>query len=81
MASSEPSTPSLNEQQVMMLRLLKTPLPEEDFVQIRRLAVRLLAKQLDASVEQWEQENQVSEETYEYLSKGHFRSPSSKSPE
>jgi hypothetical protein len=28
----------LNDQQIMMLRLLKRPFPEEDFIQMRRLA-------------------------------------------
>ena len=41
---------------------------------MRRLAVTLLAKQLDETVEKWELENDITEETYEKLSKGHFRS-------
>ncbi len=68
----------LNEQQMLMLRLLKKPLPEEDFVQMRRLAVLLLAKQMDEITDKWELENNITEETYEKLSKGHFRSKSSK---
>ncbi|MHA4807357.1 hypothetical protein ACX0G9_04605 [Flavitalea flava] len=71
----------LNDQQVMMLRLLKKPLPEEDFLQMRRLAVKLLSKQLDETVNKWELENDISEETYEKLNKGHFRTSSSKHPE
>ncbi len=71
---------TLNEQQVIMLRLLKTPLPEEDFIQMRRLAVKLLAKQLDEEVGKWETDNGITEENYEILSKGHFRS-SAKSTE
>jgi len=69
----------LNDQQVMMLRLLKKPLPEEDFVQMRRLAVKLLAKHLDEAVDKWELENDITEETYEKLSKAHFRTSSKKS--
>lgn len=72
------NNPQLNEQQVLMLRLLKKPLPEEDFVQMRRLAVQLLAKQIDEITDKWELENNITEETYEKLSKGHFRSKSSK---
>lgn len=64
----------LNEQQVMMLRLLKNPLPEEDFLQVRRLAVKLLSKQLDELTEDWEHKNDIKPEDYENLSKGHFRS-------
>jgi hypothetical protein len=81
MAANEYISSSLNDQQVMMLRLLKKPLPEEDFVQMRRLAVTLLAKQLDETVSNWELDNDITEETYEKLSKGHFRSSSSKHPE
>ncbi len=70
---------SLNEQQVFMLRLLKNPLPEDDFIEIRRLAVKLLAKKLDEDVEKWELENGITEETYEALNKAHFRQSSKNS--
>ena len=80
MSSSQHLTNPLNDQQVIMLRLLKKPLPEEDFVQMRRLAVKLLAKHLDESIEKWELDNEISEATYDKLSKGHFRSPSSNHP-
>ena len=58
---------------MIMLRLLKKPLPEADFIQMRRLAVQLLSKQLGEVVENWESENNVTPETYEALSKQHFR--------
>ena len=45
MTTSE--NPRLNEQQLDMIRLFKTPMPEQDFIQIRRLAVQLLGKHLD----------------------------------
>ncbi|HEY4148028.1 MAG TPA: hypothetical protein VGM41_03830, partial [Chitinophagaceae bacterium] len=76
MAAHEYSSNPLNDQQVMMLRLLKNPLPEEDFVQMRRLAVKLLAKQLDEVMDKWELENDISEETYEKLIKQHIRTSS-----
>jgi hypothetical protein len=44
----------LNQQQQDMLRLFKNPMPDEDYVQMRRLAVQLLSKQLDSKVEVWE---------------------------
>ena len=66
----------LNEQQVMMLRLLKKPLPENDFKEMRRLAVQLLAKQLDENINSWEQENEITSEEYDHLLNNHFRSPS-----
>jgi hypothetical protein len=55
-----------------MLRLLKKPLPEEDFIQMRRLAVKLLARRLDEIVETWEAENNITTEKYEELGKLHF---------
>ncbi|HWD88975.1 MAG TPA: hypothetical protein VG367_12660 [Mucilaginibacter sp.] len=54
-------------------------MPEGDFIQIRRLAVKLLSKQLDESIEEWEVKNNISPESYEQLSKKHFRSASAKS--
>jgi hypothetical protein len=53
------------------------PLPEEDFIQMRRLAVKLLSKHLDDTLEKWELDNDITEETYEKLSKEHFRGSSS----
>jgi hypothetical protein len=67
---------SLNEQQLMMLRLLKKPMPDDDFIQIRRLAVKLLAKQIDETIEEWEAEYNITVKSYEELSKIHFRSHS-----
>jgi hypothetical protein len=67
---------ALNDQQAIMLRLLKKPLPEEDFVEMRRLAVKLLAKQLDTTVEKWESENNITTQAYEERSGDHFRTPS-----
>lgn len=64
----------LNEQQVLMLRLLKNPLPEKDFLQMRKLAVKLLSKKLDEVVEDWENKEDTKPDDYEKLSKGHFRS-------
>jgi hypothetical protein len=74
MAVTEEIPGSLNEQQVIMLRLLKNPLPDDDFRQMRNLAVKLLASKLDLVIEEWENKTQISEDTYDKLSKGHFRS-------
>ena len=71
-------TPKLNEQQLLMLRLFKNPLPESSFNQIRQLAVKLLALQLDETIEKWEAENGITDEYYDKLSKQHFRSKSKK---
>ena len=76
MEANELISQPLNEQQLLMMRLLKNPMPEESFLQIRRLAVKLLSKQLDQVIEKWEDENGVTAEYYENLSKEHFRSTS-----
>lgn len=64
---------SLNEQQLMMLRLFKRPLPEADFQELRKLAVKLLSKRLDETVETWEADKEIDDSYYDKLSKGHFR--------
>ncbi|RNL50254.1 hypothetical protein [Pedobacter jejuensis] len=66
----------LNDQQVMMLRLLKNPLPNDDFLQMRKLAVKLLSKQLDSIVENFEIENDIQPDYYNNLRDSHFRSKS-----
>ncbi|SEL07017.1 hypothetical protein [Parapedobacter koreensis] len=65
----------LNEQQLLMLRLLKKPLPDSEFQKIRRYVVSLLAEQLDEVMEEWEKENNITEEEYIKMSHGHFRTP------
>lgn len=74
MGVKELSSDALNEQQVLMLRLLKKPLPEADFAEIRRLAVKLLSRRLDETVEDWENKENITEQNYDELSKSHFRS-------
>jgi hypothetical protein len=74
METKELTSDSLNEQQLMMLRLLKKPMPEGDFIQIRRLAVKLLSKQVDEVIEEWEAKSNITSNSYEQLSKKHFRS-------
>jgi len=76
MLANETIPPVLNEQQVMMLRLLKKPLPEEDFKKMQRLAVKLLSKQLDAQMGNWEEENNMNTKSYDTLLNTHFRSAS-----
>jgi hypothetical protein len=79
MEANELISESLNEQQLLMLRLFKRPMPEDSFLQIRRLAVKLLAEQLDETTAAWEEKNGITEAYYEELAKGHFRSTSKKS--
>lgn len=73
MAIQESISEGLNEQQLMMMRLLKQPMAEDDFLQIRRLAVKLLAKQLDETIEEWEVQNNINEDSYEHLAGQHYR--------
>lgn len=51
----------LNEQQLMMVRLLKKPLHEDDFVQLRKLATKLVTARLDAALDKWEQKNRIED--------------------
>lgn len=67
----------LNQQQQDMLRLFKNLMPEEDYIQLRRLAVQLLSKQLDNKVDEWEKEKGVSSQHYDELAKKHLRKPHS----
>jgi hypothetical protein len=76
MATNSEILDHLNEQQVMMLRLLKNPLPNDDFLQMRKLAVKLLSKKMDNLIEDHETKNNISEETYDKLKDAHFRSKS-----
>lgn len=76
MALNSELTGHLNEQQVMMLRLLKNLLPNDDFLQMRKLAVKLLSKRLDMLIEDYEEENGITSESYDQLKDAHFRSKS-----
>ncbi|AYD46721.1 hypothetical protein [Arachidicoccus soli] len=67
------NNPHLNEQQLDMLRLLKKPLPPTYFQQLRHLAVQLLGRQLDDTIDNWGKEYNISEPDYEKLSKEHYR--------
>jgi hypothetical protein len=64
----------LNEQQLMMLRLFKKPLPESDLQELRRLAVKLLSFRLDDVTEAWEQGESITHPDYAQSSKEDFRS-------
>ncbi len=63
----------LNEQQLDMLRLFKSPMPDADFKEIRRLVVQLLSKKLDDVMEKWETANNITKDTYEKWSNEHRR--------
>lgn len=69
MPTTEPISIPLNDQQMTMLRLLKNPLPEADFILIRKLAVQLLSNRIDEVIEDWEESNNITPETYDELAK------------
>ncbi len=73
--ASNQNPPELNEQQLDMIRLFKRPMPEDDFLQMRKLAVQLLGKQLDEVMDNWEKDNNITREMYEKWSKEHKRTP------
>jgi hypothetical protein len=78
MHTSEPevyaeSATRLNKQQVDMIQLLRNPLPEDDFLELKKKAVELLAKRLDMVMEDWETENEIKPDYYSNLANEHFR--------
>jgi thiamine monophosphate synthase len=78
MHTSEPevyaeSAARLNKQQVDMIQLLRKPLPDEDFLELKRKAIELLAKRLDMVMEDWETENEIKPDYYSNLANDHFR--------
>ena len=65
----------LNEQQLQMLNTFKNPFPEDDFAEIKKLIVKLLAKRIDDEMEKLEKEKGWTQETYEQWGNEHFRTP------
>ena len=47
----------LNSQQLEMLRLFKNPMAENDYNEIKRLAVKILAQNIDSEMDKLENEN------------------------
>jgi hypothetical protein len=66
---------SLNQQQQDMLRLFKSPMPEQDYNEIKRFVVKTLAKNIDDEMERLEKEKGWTAETYEQWGKEHLRTP------
>jgi len=65
----------LNQQQQDMLRLFKSPMPEQDYLEVRRFVVKTLAKNIDDEMERLEKEKEWTQETYEQWGKEHMRTP------
>ncbi|MEC3880707.1 hypothetical protein [Parapedobacter sp. 10938] len=58
-------SPALNEQQLQMLKLFRKPMANEDYHQIRRFIVGILAKNIDDEMADLEAKNNWTSETYE----------------
>jgi hypothetical protein len=65
----------LNEQQQDMLRLFKKPMPEPDYIEVKRFIVKMLSKNIDDEMESLAKEKGWNEETYEQWGKEHLRTP------
>lgn len=65
--------PKLNAQQLDMIQLLETPLPESEYLELKRKVVELLSKKLDAVLDQWEEANEIKPSHYLEAIKDHFR--------
>ncbi|MEO8112076.1 MAG: hypothetical protein ABI594_18650 [Ginsengibacter sp.] len=65
----------LNQQQLDMLRLFQNPMPEQDYLEIKRVIVKALAKNIDTEMELLEKEKGWTEQTYEDWGKEHLRTP------
>lgn len=64
----------LNEQQLEMLRLFKKPMVKQDYDEIKRLIVQVLARNVDNEMDKLENEKGWTGDTYEQWGKEHLRS-------
>ncbi|HEX8357603.1 MAG TPA: hypothetical protein VF610_09335 [Segetibacter sp.] len=65
--------PGLNEQQLEMLRLFKKPMLKQDYDEIKRLIVQVLARNVDNEMDRLENEKGWTPDTYEQWGKEHIR--------
>jgi hypothetical protein len=72
------SNPRLNEQQIDMLRLFKNPMRQQDYDEIRQLAVKLLAQNIDEEMDALEKQKGWNQDTYEQWGNEHLRTPRKK---
>jgi hypothetical protein len=70
---ADKNSPALNEQQLQMLKLFKKPMANEDYHQIRRFIVSILAKNIDDEMTDLEATNNWTSETYEQWGQEHLR--------
>jgi hypothetical protein len=67
------SNPRLNEQQIDMLRLFRNPMRQQDYDEIRSLAVKLLAQNIDEEMDALEKQNGWDKDTYDQWGNEHLR--------
>lgn len=67
--------PRLNEQQIDMLRLFKNPMRQQDYNEIRNLAVKLLAQNIDNEMDDLEKQKDWNQDIYEQWGREHLRTP------
>jgi hypothetical protein len=72
------SSQRLNEQQMDMLRLFKNPMRQQDYDEIRNLAVKLLAQNIDEEMDVLEKKNGWNKDTYDQWGNEHLRTPPKK---
>lgn len=70
--------PRLNEQQMDMLRLFKNPMRQQDYDEIRNLAVKLLAQNIDEEMDNLENQKGWNQDTYDQWGNEHLRTPGKK---
>ena len=58
-----------------MLRLFKNPMRQQDYDEIRKLAVKLLAVNIDEGMDKLEKQKGWNSDTYEQWGKEHMRTP------
>jgi hypothetical protein len=67
--------PFLNEQQTDMLRLFKNPTRQQDYDEIKKLAVKLLAQNIDEEMGNLEKQKGWNQDTYEQWGNEQMRTP------
>ena len=68
-------SPQLNEQQMDMLRLFKNPIRQQDYDEIRKLAVKLLAQNIDTEMDDLQRQKGWNQDTFDQWGNQHLRTP------
>ena len=71
-------TAHLNDQQLEMLRLFKNPMEHDDFDEIKRLIVKILARKIDDEMNTLGSLKKWNQSTYDQWGQEHLRSANKK---